>query len=484
MDNWSVFKTDANRIIESAVAKGNQRLIRNKQEIDFSIPAQVDAYLTQEKLPSPSTYQGKLVLAEYLLCVCSYVDNVRQHELEPKSEAVLRAVRNTLLSHSYKFSSELAEKLTIELGESEIQQERQDVMTFETLLHCVSVLSQSEKLQRFNTTPLRQLSEISEIFELKLCPPALHSLPLKNFMVAELVSALKWIESKWLNIRHSHQLSLYLDLLMNRAACLCMVPQQEAVFCNISDYKNPLDGKWFVGSQRMLEDLCWSFVPMYRKLNHYAELNRHSESVVVEKSLQKQLQEFVVENALEMEDKDTIEMYAKTYMNCSLRPSEWQKYKRDFAGKPSTTPRIVEALRGLESKQRMMENLSHAPWIIIRERLVEPCFLQILYLLLIDSVVSNIVGFSWMSRYVLFNVQLLEENDIVKQLNRSYPLIVQDFNHFNVYYREVLYRVDSAAKSFIHWLRIMDQPPFNGKIGNASLAELRRFAYCKVDASD
>jgi hypothetical protein len=317
------------------------------------------------------------------------------------------------------------------------------------------------------------MSKLSALVEHKVVPDALVDRKFMEYKLGDIITSIKWLEAKWLTMPYLPNLSIYLDLLMTRLAVICIIPQPEYIFGSITDYKKATDSGLFTHTQRLLEDCCWAFAPMYKKLALYERvcLERNTQYTIT-KSARKQMEKEVVDNAFEMNNKDLIGLFFKTYMRCALRPSERQRYLRDYPGKVVSAPTIIEKLRGEDSKKRIMEHLARAPWIIARQKLFDRTTLDLLHVLLLDSFVSNITGLRWMDTFVEFNVQLMRKENVASYLDRSYPRIVQDFNNFNLLHNKVLYIHNSVACAYIHWLDIMMKPPFNGRFQSRTLEAL------------
>jgi len=155
-----------------------------------------------------------------------------------------------------------------------------------------------------------------------------------------------------------------------------------------------------------------------------------------------------------------------------MRPSERSKFRRDHKSTTETSHAIIEKVRGKAAKRNMMGRLNQAPWVIVEKKLFERPSRDLLVLLLIDVYVSNLVNIAWFNTFVETNIEILHSPDPQDYCNKHYPVIVQYFNHFGVYFRNTLYPHGSAAKSFIHWLDLMMKPPFRGLFNGKSFQQL------------
>ena len=346
-----------------------------------------------------------------------------------------------------------------------------DTLLFRSYLRFQGCIFSDARMQRnfHSTVP----ADFTGLLKKGAVPRTLLQKPIVEFTIPDLVWAVKYLEDKWLLLHFDAQFSDYLDLLSARLGAVIAVPQPPFVYGNISNYQEVLSESEVTYSERLLQDMCWSLVPMYKKLHYYAIMTQNVDhSVTVSNATRDAVERLVTDVAFELENKTLIEVYSKLYTKCALRPSERAKFRRDYRNTTETTPSIIEKVRGKSAKRTIMENLARAPWVIMREKLIERPLRDLLVLLLIDSYVSNNCNVAWFNTFVETNIELLHETQPRDYCNRHYPILVQYFNRFGLYYQGTLYPHASAAKCFVHWLHIMMRPPFSGKWVGKSLVEL------------
>jgi len=353
---------------------------------------------------------------------------------------------------------------------------RLDTVIFRGALQCCRCLAADpSSAQRLSSiTPEHEM--FAELRRHNIISPRIVKRPLLELTVPELLQAITTLESIWCYAPPAQSLSAYLDLLMTRLGQIVCSPQPERVYGAITDYRKQIDAEQYEATQRMLEDFCWSFGPMYLKLAVHKTLSQRTAAcpLHIGKTDIRRIETFVVQNSLDMKNTSLTQTYIVAYMNFALRPSERRRYRRDYPHKSNTGAAVIEKLRGQDAKNHIMGVLSKAPWHVVREKLLERSELDVLILMMLNAYVCNAVGnnFEWLPVFVHFNKELLAQANVVAFLDRPYPLIVQSFNAFCVYYQGILYEHRRAASAYAHWLSIMFSPAFKGKFLKFNLTSL------------
>lgn len=480
---WSVFSDPLEKFTRFADIRSDGRTVRQLEDIglneeDFDCSAEEFATL---HFPNPKKYSDGKTMFESLLKLSKFTANILEALLD-RDIRLAESVQNSLKRHRkallYLLANDaetLHEKHNFVINGEE-RAFRSDIFVFFGILQTQCCLIHDSAFKGVFESLCCGEGRLEPIKEYHLAPPNLMQRNISNYYLPDIIASLKWLEAKWLTIPYVSALPVYLDTLMARLAAICIIPQPEYVFGPISDYRKEIGANLYTHTQRLLEDCCWTFGPMFKKLFLYERVARsRNTDVAIRKESRKHIETLVVDNALEMGDKDMIGLFFKTYMKCGLRPSERNKYARDYPGKSISTPAVMEKLRGEDSKKRVMEHLNHAPWIIVRQKLFDKTTMDILFVLLIDAFVSNLTGIHWMDTFVEFNVRLMKEKSVEKYLDKTYPCIIQDFNNFNLRHQGRLFIHNSVAKCYIHWFDIMTKPPFNGRFQSRSLEPLKKY---------
>jgi hypothetical protein len=457
-EQWSLFSGPLDKIIEPADPSRAGRKIRRMEHIEVTL----DEYDMPHNLhdlafPSPDTAENARTMYVSLMKLSRETNTMTSDlrngspPLSRNAKAELNRIRQLLIELLADHGKLLAEKQHFQVDGESISY-RPDVFVFFGILQTMCCLAHDQSYSNILRDMHSNCDELSALVENRIVPENLHTRPFAEYRLPDIISAMKWLE------------------------ILCIVPQPEHMFGAIVDYKKTLGNGYFTHTQRLIEDCCWTFGPIYKKLLLYKRIcQQRDTSIQIPNTARKRVQKETVDNAYDMNNKDLIGLFFKTYMKCSLRPSERQKFLRDYHNKAVSSPAIIEKMRGEDSKKRIMEHLARAPWIIVREKLFDKTTTEILHVLLLGSFISNITGLRWMDTFVEFNVQLMKRPEVDEYLDRNYPRIVQDFNDFNLLHNKVLYVHNSAAKSYIHWLHIMMKPPFNGRFLSRSLESLTKY---------
>ena len=481
-EQWSLFSGPLDKIIEPADPSRAGRKIRRMEHIEVvqeDYDMQYD--LKSLKFWSPDTAENARVLYDALMKLSRETNTMTTDlrngapPLSRETKVELNRIRHDLVELLADHGRLLSEKQHFQVDGTD-RTYRPDVFVFFGLMQSMCCLAHDSSYGELLKTTHCSSDTLHTLVESRIVPENLSTRPFAEYRLPDIISSLKWLEARWLTIPYFACMSIYIDLLLARLSVLCIVPQPEHMFGSITDYKKTIGNGYFTHTPRLIEDCCWTFGPIYKKLLLYQRVCRERDtSVQIPNDDRKRIQKESVDNAYDMNNKDLIGLFFKTYMKCGLRPSERQKFLRDYPTKAVSAPAIIEKMRGEDSKKRIMEHLARAPWVIAREKLFDKTTTEILYILLLDSFISNITGLRWMDTFVEFNVQLLKRKDVADYLDRNYPRIIQDFNNFNLLHNKVLYIHNSAAKSYIHWLHIMMKPPFNGRFLSRSLESLTKY---------
>jgi len=91
-------------------------------------------------------------------------------------------------------------------------------------------------------------------------------------------------------------------------------------------------------------------------------------------------------------------------------------------------------------------------------------------LLVLNAYVNNRSSLTFFSTFVVFRQTFSRQPNPEEFLrNKKRPLIVESFNHYNFYHNGVLYVYNSAMLSFMHWIRVLLSPPYNGFYGSVDI---------------
>lgn len=477
--------------LEQLQSQRDQRIVRERNEIAVTAETFDKTIHQIGKLYvlAPNTFQNAAELCSQLTIVMNAMDRlyaeIRESEdIGDKTFDTLLYVRDAMLQQFCCTDKTMIENYRFLEGQAE-HHFRFDILCFLALVECVACLSAVpafwESLSKRWDGEVVPSVAFPELCRKTVISRSLHRKKISEFNVFDIVEALKYLEFKWCILKYSDELPDYLDVLLCRIAELYKEPQPFIIFTNIDDYMRPISETEAVFSDRMIEELCWSLRPMYQKVFMYRQLARHTSGFPISDADEALVQQLATDNARRMNNKTISEDFRTVYMRFAMRPSELLRFYRDKPGRYANPALIMKNARSSESVNRMMDKLDNPAWLMVdrdadledrptkRKGLFDRAATDLMYILLIDSWLGNLWQLDWVKIFVIYNLDLLEQRDTDAWFRVDYPLVVQSFNHFDVFYKGTLYRHSSAAKAFCHWYSIMMRPPFNGYYNNQTL---------------
>jgi len=333
---------------------------------------------------------------------------------------------------------------------------RFDVLTFEALLECfATIICFPQWFDMFSSTvPSRGFPTLCEQ---RLIDKTLENASISEYSMYEFWKAVNKLEYEWHIVRFDAAIPQYLELLMCRFAQLYKSPHAVSVFSGIEDYRRIVDKNTAYVSQRCVEDMCFSFSSMFKKLRLHSYLNQNRRKPPeFPRVWRKRLESIARDNSLgKFEISD---FFREIVMRTTIRPSEEERYHRD---KPNAafvyTSDIMKHSREKEDVTLLTDKLG-LPLIELSDpekRVFEKATMDMLVALMIDAMMQDIWQIKWREDFLFYNLELQKMHDPMAVLNTPWPLVVQDFNRFNLWYKGFLYEHNSVALSFCHWLRIM-----------------------------
>lgn len=360
---------------------------------------------------------------------------------------------------------------------------RFDIVCFEALIEVVACLSTRTKILNRLAIPL--MDQFPHLCKKSIIKPELQGRRMADVNVYDLIESLKCLEFKWCSLKYHPELPDFIDLLLARVSEIYKIPQSQLLFHNIIEYMKPITSKKAVVSGTLVEELCWSFRPMNQKIDIYQNFARRKATFFVSDEDALALQILLTDNARLMNNKTVSETFRTNYLRFALRPSELFRFYRDKKGRYANSAVVMKNIRSVDAVNRISEKLDKPAWIVVdvnydkkkegqkRKGLFDKAGTDMMYILLMDSLVGNMWQIEWIKTFVVYNTDMLEQldknTDTDDWFRVPYPLIVQSFNHFDVFHQGVLYEHQNVAKAFCQWYKIMLQPPFKGRFQHRSL---------------
>jgi len=470
----------------------DQRVVRERRDIEVSpsVYSKNIYQLGKLEILSPCTAQLADELCDQLTAVMHTMDQLYADLQEDESIVTdklhcrMLYVRDAMMQQFCCTDPSMLENYRFLDGATE-HHYRFDIMSFLALIEAVACLATMsifwESLSVRWGDGVVPAEAFPQLCEKTVISRNLHRKPIAQFNVFDLIDSLKYLEFKWCIIKYSAELPIYLDLLLARITELYKNPQPYLMFSGIDEYMRPISETEAVFSDRLIEELCWSLRPMYQKVVVYERLAKKRAVFHVPEEDRLQVQTLASANARRMNNKKVSEEFRDQYLRFALRPSEMQRFYRDKRGAYANGALIMKNTRQGDSVNRIMDKLDNPAWVMVDREcdeevrklpkpkgVLERSATDMMYLLLVNSWLGNLWQLELIKVFVVYNLDLLEGNTTTR-FRVDYPLLVQSFNHFDVYYLGTLYTHESLAKAFCHWYSIMMRPPFNGRFDNRSL---------------
>lgn len=349
---------------------------------------------------------------------------------------------------------------------------RVDILAFQLML-AVTRLCDTGKYVELEPISFKDLSNMGLIGEEYAYQP------FYTMSMQQIFDCFTTLQQSWKDITYTPDLPLFLDAIMLRISYLVCCEVDEAAFVGCGAYVDQIEGKYYP-NRSFVFDVGWTFIEMY------ADLSVHHFFACTSKpppfKFSKADRAWIKHQAKNIEQSEN---YQTKVMEIVLKhycfPGEFERYIRDNKSERfSRTPRFKKIIgaRGDEGKayaRTLMEVLnSKLPVELFQKssNFSKTCRDEIMLLCLVH----------WVQRYVEVNFEeTFVRTSIHCRLNyeqlgqlvkaQGYPVIIQTFNRYNVFYKDTLYTTNSVAKAFLLFFALIMRY-HKGKILNTSLGPM------------
>lgn len=346
-----------------------------------------------------------------------------------------------------------------------------------------------------------QLQSFAELAQSPAFPSELKNEPLCLLNAGSLLFACQKLELCWNEISPIPQLDNYLLLLLISASQLIRNDLPASFFGNRADYRLSTGPSVFTASQSLLEEICWSLTSMYQRYAIYEELSEklwpttpyNPKRAVLPRPLHNTLlaltpspltkpqraalTNYICEGFKKISDNSVERMFMDACLESLLYPSEMSRYCKTATKADRNPAAVLRAMRSKELVKNIFERLSNTPVNILQHKLFGKVEREILIAIGLQVCISNLIDaeLDWLNLFVHFRTELAKEVYPKDFLNRSYPVMVQYFKDFGIFWKNCLYPHNYLLDAFMHWLGIMLKPPFSGFYDNIDLRPLKKF---------
>lgn len=356
--------------------------------------------------------------------------------------------------------------------ESKMQLYRLDILCFQLLLAITRLCDTGKHAQ------LRPI-DFRDLVNAGLVADDYAYTHFRSMTMQEVFDCFTTLQQSWKLLEYSSDLPLYLDAIMLRISYLVCCPAEPNVYANCGPYVDRV-GDSYYPNRSFIFDVGWTFIEMYLDLSIHNFFTNCAEPPPFEISkadrrwLRGQAQRIELSENYQTK---TMEIVLKH--NCY--PGEFERYIFEHKSERfSRTPRFkkIVGARGPEGKahaRALMDVLNtNIPINLFPKSsgFNKTCRDEILLLCLVH----------WVQRYVEVNFEetfvriathcrLNYDNLDLLVKAQGYPVIIQTFNRFNVYYQDVLYITNSVTKAFLLFFAFVMRY-HDGKIVNSPIDKI------------
>jgi len=354
-------------------------------------------------------------------------------------------------------------------------------VVFDALLKVMRMqyLNQSMYLRYVNLT-FTSSKCCSQLFGDDIVPEVVRTQRVMEMLVADLRSCIIQLEIRSRQVKlvydsrestSSDNLLTYIDVLLMTAAQLTQQTQPPQVFTGSGDYGTQTGNMQMRATDVFLEDLLWTLIPLAKSLYQQKKLfSKTGAKLPLTKQHAAQLSQFLCAYSKDKSLFHPREELRKLYPKLVIRPSEPRRYARKAKAAVMHDWGIIQESRGNTEKGRLVSNLSHPPWVFVAQKKDTATLRDAMLLLVLNAYVNNRSSLTFFSTFVVFRQTFSRQPNPEEFLrNKKRPLIVESFNHYNFYHNGVLYVYNSAMLSFMHWIRVLLSPPYNGFYGSVDI---------------
>lgn len=306
--------------------------------------------------------------------------------------------------------------------------------------------------------------------------------PVLKYRMSQFVDAMYQLATAWNKLPYSQRLIYYIELLRIRMGQFINFSHSDKVFdvhalrhCVKEPSRECPDGE-YQATARMIQDVSPVMMEIFKRTVRFAAYRPATDALMSSlkgkrntKFLIKKFGEWITEKIKVMIPEGASEKMGQYLLTMSLRPGERSVYARQF---PSGTNLMDEQF--ILGKYRKMEfnylsELKQKNFAVIIEKELpkllrkrpkdcgqeSPQLLLCLYELIEMYTKAAYFGRMDLTDFIVFEVDYEKRQSDFIYVEE--PIMVQVFNHFQLYYRGDLYRFDSFILSFLGWLKIMER---------------------------
>ena len=307
--------------------------------------------------------------------------------------------------------------------------------------------------------------------------PNINRGPIMGYSLNELFTLVRFLERRWFFLNFvPDKFGFLVEVIIARLAEILTVSQPSDVFMNLTAHRRLISENEAVVNEVCLQDFFWTLVPMHRSLSLRTQFGHYTAEIpfVISDEFVGQVRNDLKRRIREQKNVELQERFYTRYSKMYMRYSEFKRYVRDHPGGDHISSTILTEMRGQEAANRLQEKLAPLPWEMIDGGEFEESELDVLWLLMFDNRFNNVAKskFDWMATAVRFRGDMVDEDNYVEALkDYEYPMIVQSFNRFGLFFEGDYFDHQDATRAVIHWMLIL-LVRFKGKCMGSVLTSL------------
>jgi hypothetical protein len=281
--------------------------------------------------------------------------------------------------------------------------------------------------------------------------------PIVKMTVFELVDSIHQLSYRWNNLFYDKELVKYVEILEYRSSIILVKSHGPDVH-NITEYRKQIKNNIFIYNEILLNILSSHFIGFRIRLSNY-KIRNHvpcPESLLPTEEKCEKLLEWLKTLAIRSFGDHIYTRFRILYLPNIITPGEKEEYIRKRPSDVISFQKIYRYVRGDQAADKILEFSSKrdANIILDDDESIYPNSMSTMSFILLNSLFNGMFGLNF-ARYIIFRDEIKYRHmEFDKNID---PMIVQSFNHFNVYYNDEIYELNSFKKSFIVFLNIIEK---------------------------
>lgn len=287
--------------------------------------------------------------------------------------------------------------------------------------------------------------------------------PILEFSMRELLDSVNQLAYCWNKLKYSDQLLDYVELLEFRTAMLIHESNTAAVF-NVEPFRRQIPQTnspiQYAANEEFKSFICMKLVNFRIRLimNYIIPKVEPCPAKWLPTPLQeKVVMDWLVYQATNIYGDKAGADYRLKYFKRILNPAEGEEFHMRFPGEALTDQQVLIKMRGDNEYRQIIEMCNRPRYqdIIMDEESMYPASCATMSYILIDSFFKGAYSTTKWECFCFFYEDLLVRFGALQR--ETDPLMVQNFNFFNICFNDTMYVLEGFVKAFTCWINIVLQ---------------------------